>query len=109
MTWVAGADGIKTGWRVVLCEIETDTWSMRDVPEFGELLTLGEVPAVVCVDMPIGLHDHTPPGGRECEALARGLLGPRRSSVSPPLAGKRWHALVAQTPTRKAPLPGASA
>jgi predicted RNase H-like nuclease len=31
--------------------------------------------------MPIGLHEHTPKGGRECESLARGLLGPRRSSV----------------------------
>ena len=38
MTWVAGADGFKRGWRVVLCEVETDTWSTRDVPAFAELL-----------------------------------------------------------------------
>jgi predicted RNase H-like nuclease len=81
MTWVAGADGFRRGWRVVLCEIETDTWSMRDVPAFGELLKLREAPAIVCVDMPIGLHEHTPTGGRKCESLARGLLGPRRASV----------------------------
>jgi predicted RNase H-like nuclease len=81
MIWVAGADGFKRGWRVVLCEIERNTWSTRDVPAFGELLDLRETPTVVCVDMPIGLHEHTPPGGRECERLARGLLGPRRSSV----------------------------
>jgi predicted RNase H-like nuclease len=81
MTWVAGADGFKRGWRVVLCEIESDTWTMRDVAAFSELLKLREAPAIVCVDMPIGLHEHTPPGGRECERLARGLLGPRRSSV----------------------------
>jgi len=54
---------------------------MRDVPAFSELLKLREAPAIVCVDMPIGLHEHAPPGGRECESLARGLLGPRRSSV----------------------------
>jgi predicted RNase H-like nuclease len=81
MTWVAGADGIKKGWRIVLSEIETDTWTTRDVPAFSELLKLRESPAIVCVDMPIGLHEHTPPGGRECESLARGLLGARRSSV----------------------------
>jgi predicted RNase H-like nuclease len=81
MTWVAGADGFKRGWRVVLCEIETDTWSTCDVPAFGDLLKLREAPSIVCVDMPIGLHEHTSPGGRECETLARGLLGPRRSSV----------------------------
>ena len=81
MTWVAGADGFKRGWRAVLCEIETDTWLMRDVASFRDLLELREAPAIVCVDMPIGLHEHTPPGGRECERLARGLLGPRRSSV----------------------------
>ena len=34
MTWVAGVDGFKRGWRVVLCEIETDTWLMRDVASF---------------------------------------------------------------------------
>ena len=79
MTWVAGADGFKRGWRVVLYEIETDTWTMRDVSAFGELLKLRETPAIVCVDMPIGLYEHTPPGGRKCESLARGLLGPLRS------------------------------
>jgi predicted RNase H-like nuclease len=81
MTWVAGADGFKRGWRVVLCEIETGLWTIRDVAAFSELLKLREAPSIVCVDMPIGLHEHTPPGGRECEGLARGLLGPRRASV----------------------------
>jgi predicted RNase H-like nuclease len=80
MTWVAGADGFKRGWRVVLCEIESDTWTMRDVAAFSELLKLREAPAIVCVDMPIGLHEHTPPGGRECERLRRlsKLFGGRR-------------------------------
>jgi predicted RNase H-like nuclease len=80
MTWVAGADGIKKGWRIVLSEIETDTWTTRDVEKFSELLKLREVPAIVCVDMPIGLHEHTPPGGRECESLARKFLRPIRSA-----------------------------
>ena len=79
MTWVAGADGFKRGWRVVLCEIETDTWLMRDVPSFSEQLKLREEPAINCVDMPIGLPECTPPGGRECERLARNFLRPLRS------------------------------
>jgi predicted RNase H-like nuclease len=80
MTWVAGADGFKRGWRVVLCEIETDTWTMRDLAAFRELLKLQEGPTVVCVDMPIRLHEHTPPGGRACESQARKFLRPLRSS-----------------------------
>ena len=37
----------------VLYEIETDTWTMRDVAVFSELLKLRERPAIVCGDMPI--------------------------------------------------------
>lgn len=83
MPWVAGVDGFKRGWRVVLCEMETDTWSTRDVPKFGDVLQLREAPAIVCVDIPIGLQEYASPGGRECDSLARVLLGPgpRRSSV----------------------------
>ncbi len=79
MTWVAGADGFKCGWRIALCEIETDIWKRRDVAAFSELLKLHEGPAIVCVDMPIGLHEYTPPGGRTCESQAREKLGPQRS------------------------------
>ena len=81
MTWVAGADGFKNGWYVVLANLDTDAWSARVVPSFAALLELPETPSVVCVDMPIGLPEHTPPGGRQCEAMARSVLGPRRSSV----------------------------
>ena len=81
MTWVAGADGFKKGWYVVLANLDTDAWSARVVPSFATLLELPETPSVVCVDMPIGLPEHTPPGGRQCEAMARSVLGPRRSSV----------------------------
>ena len=57
MTWDAVTDGIKTGWRVVLVRSKRTHGRCGDVPEFGELLTLGEVPAVVYVDVP-SLHDH---------------------------------------------------
>lgn len=78
MTWVAGADGFKRGWYVVLANLETDVWSARVVPSFVALLELPETPSVVCVDMPVGLPEHTPPGGRRCEEMARSVLGPPR-------------------------------
>ena len=81
MTWVAGADGFKRGWRVVLCELDTDQWLTRDVAAFAELLEVEESPVIVCVDMPIGLHEHTPKGGRQCEKLARRVLRGKSSSV----------------------------
>jgi predicted RNase H-like nuclease len=81
MTWVVGADGFKRAWRVVLCELDTDQWLTRDVAAFVELLELEESPAIICVDMPIGLNEHTPKGGRDCDKLAREALGARSSSV----------------------------
>jgi hypothetical protein len=81
MTWVAGADGFKRGWYVVLAKPDTGAWSARVVPSFAALLQLPEMPSVICVDMPIGLPEHTPPGGRLCEVLARSILGPRRPSA----------------------------
>src|SRR5438876_768486 len=81
MTWIAGVDGFKRGWRVVLCHVDTDTWLMRDLATFRDLLALPEGPTIVCIDMPVGLPDCTQPGGRACEIEARRLLGSRRSSV----------------------------
>lgn len=48
------------------------------VATFAEVLTLTEGP--IAVDMPIGLPAS---GRRACDALARAMLGPRRSSVFP--------------------------
>jgi predicted RNase H-like nuclease len=59
------------------------------------LLTLPEAPAVLGVDMVVGLPDQAAPGGRRCDRAARQLLGrPRSASVfSPPAYG----ALSAET------------
>jgi predicted RNase H-like nuclease len=47
----------------------------------GALLHLIPRPEILCVDIPIGLPER---GARECDRLARALLGwPRRSSVFP--------------------------
>ena len=55
----------------------------------SELLSLPEEPAIIAIDIPIGLLESAEPGGRECDRKARRLLGqPRGSSVfSPPVRG----------------------
>src|SRR5262249_25547910 len=54
---------------------------VRIVPHFAEVLSAPERPAVIAVDMPIGLPARTGLGGRAAESLVRPLLGARQSSV----------------------------
>jgi predicted RNase H-like nuclease len=88
MTWVAGVDGCRGGWIVVLLNRRKGrppVWFVRLCPTFKEVLTLSPSPSVIAVDMPIGLSDRPEPGGRRCDREARRLLGPRASSIfSPP-------------------------
>lgn len=86
MTWVAGADGCKGGWFVVLQNVETGQVWQRRMAAFEAILRQPEAPAVIGVDMVIGLPEQAERGGRECDRAARKLLGwPRASSVfSPP-------------------------
>lgn len=81
MDWVAGVDGFKAQWCLVLQNLRTGELRARIVPAFSDLLEIPERPTVVCVDIPIGLPEFTRPGGRSCESEARRVLGPRASSV----------------------------
>jgi predicted RNase H-like nuclease len=81
MSWVAGADGWKGGWCVVLLHTMKQDFRVRIVPSFRDLLSQPEQPGVMTVDIPIGLPECTPPGGRACERDARGVLGRKASSV----------------------------
>jgi predicted RNase H-like nuclease len=85
--WTAGADGCKGGWVVALCCVENGAVRARIVPSARALLALPERPAVLGVDLPIGLPERAEHGGRACDRAARRLLGrPRASSVfSPPV------------------------
>jgi predicted RNase H-like nuclease len=83
---VVGVDGAPAGWcaaelfdrRLVAIRVFRDFRSVVD--EYGSR------PAVVAVDMPIGLTDE---GGREADFAARAFVGPRlRSTVFP--APPRW-------------------
>ena len=82
---VLGVDAYPSGWCAVPIRIDVDACRAGPpavFPDFAAVLASAAAAAVICVDMPIGLAD----GPRECDRLARRLLGfPRASSVfSPP-------------------------
>jgi predicted RNase H-like nuclease len=76
---VLGVDACRTGW--VGVAIDDDGVSAYAAPDVSGLLAVAEATGpltVVGVDIPIGLPDT---GRRRADLLARGLIGPRRSSV----------------------------
>jgi predicted RNase H-like nuclease len=79
--WFAGVDGCPAGWMAVFVRAGRDGARVRVVPRFADVFTAAEAPAVVAVDMPIGLPERAGPGGREAENAVRPLLGERQSSV----------------------------
>ncbi len=84
---VAGVDGCRAGWLVVLAEVlrtEVRVRSVEVMPKFDRVLEMGC--RAVAADIPIGLPECAEPGGRGADRAARARLGPRRSSVfSPPI------------------------
>jgi predicted RNase H-like nuclease len=86
MTWVAGVDGCKSGWVVVLREAGSRKIEVRVANRISEVLGWTPSPEILGVDMPIGLLDRAVRGGRQCDKEARGLLGRARgtSVFSPP-------------------------
>ena len=81
-TLVAGADGCPPGWAVVLKDVSgrkaSEVMVCADMPA---LLRHPKMPALIAVDMPIGLPEQVGPGGRGPEVELRALLGDRKSSV----------------------------
>lgn len=79
--WLAGVDGCRTGWVVALVRASGDQASVRIVKHFADILTAPESPAIIAIDMPIGLPDRAGYGGRAAENAVRPLLGARQSAV----------------------------
>ncbi|RAI43049.1 DUF429 domain-containing protein [Rhodoplanes roseus] len=79
--WLAGVDGCKDGWVVALVAPAGDAVRVRVVHTFAEIVAAPERPAVIAVDMTIGLPDRVGPGGRAAESAVRPLLGARQSAV----------------------------
>lgn len=87
-----GVDGCTGGWIAVRRRNDVGQLQMLRRDTLRELLVLTPAPAIVAVDVPIGLLTA---GARACDEEARCLLGPRRSSVFPaplrPTLGSRSH------------------
>ncbi|HEX2554653.1 MAG TPA: DUF429 domain-containing protein [Microvirga sp.] len=80
--WVAGVDGCPGGWIAAFARPDgAEPPRVRVVPALSGIVDAPEAPAVVAVDMPIGLTDRTEGSGRMPERLVRPLLGARQSSV----------------------------
>jgi predicted RNase H-like nuclease len=79
--WLAGVDGCSGGWIAAFVHPQGNSVQLRIVPDFADVLCAPEAPAVVAVDMPIGLPERSGLGGRAAENAVRPLLGARQSSV----------------------------
>ncbi len=80
--WVAGVDGCRTGWVVVLHPLNDPAAAiLRHVATFADVLALPENPIAVAIDIPIGLPPTTSTGGRDADVKARRVLGGRQSAV----------------------------
>ena len=91
MVQVAGVDGFKRGWVVVLWD-GADA-SLEGTADFFEVLRHTSGCARVAIDMPIGFLDAAEPGGRACERAARKANGVNPASVfSSPVRGALTHA-----------------
>jgi len=87
---VAGVDGCKAGWFVVITLVTEPPIKLGAkyldfcvASSFADVLTKTTDCKLICVDIPIGLSDGDKP--RQCDVLARKILGPgRASSIFPP-------------------------
>ena len=76
---LVGVDGCRGGWYAVRQDGQTGTIHTRVWPTLAELLAWAPAPAIVAVDMPIGLAST---GKRGCDVAARALhKWPRSASV----------------------------
>ncbi|WP_073014786.1 DUF429 domain-containing protein [Roseibium suaedae] len=79
---LAGVDGCRAGWAVVLIrDGEAGTARLRIAGDFSAVLDLVPDPGILAVDMPIGLPDRLLARGRGAEQAARRHLEDRQSSV----------------------------
>jgi predicted RNase H-like nuclease len=79
--WLAGVDGCPAGWIAAFLRPRIDAVIVRVVPSFAHVVHAPERPAIIAVDVPIGLPERIGVGGRGPEAAVRPLLGARQSSV----------------------------
>lgn len=79
--WLAGVDGCPAGWIAAFVRPDGNEVRIRTFARFADVAGVPEAPAIIAVDIPIGLPDRAGPGGRAAENAVRPLLGQRQSSV----------------------------
>lgn len=78
---VVGVDGCRAGWLGIKLTPQGQ-WQAEVCPSLADLWEKHHAATLILVDMPIGLQE-AGPGARRCDAQARKILGPRKSSVFP--------------------------
>lgn len=79
--WLAGVDCCPGGWIAVFGRPDGEVKPPRVIERFSDIVAAEERPAIVAVDIPIGLPKQSPVHGRLAESAVRPLLGDRKSSV----------------------------
>jgi predicted RNase H-like nuclease len=79
--WLAGVDGCPGGWIAAFVRPAGNDCVVAVYPNFADVLASPQAPAIVAVDIPIGLPERAGHGGRAAENAVRPLLGQRQSSV----------------------------
>jgi predicted RNase H-like nuclease len=79
--WLAGVDGCPAGWIVAFVRADLSEARVRLLTRFIDVPAAPEVPAIIAIDIPIGLPERVGYGGRAAENAVRLLLGARQSSV----------------------------
>lgn len=81
MAHISGVDGCRGGWIAICKEVASGEISSAVYASSEQLVYSSPNPEVLALDIPIGLTDSGP---RQCDILARKMLGqPRGSSVFP--------------------------
>lgn len=97
-TWLAGVDGCPDGWIVAFARDDGTVTPPRVVVRFADIVLAPERPAIIAVDIPIGLPRQSPAKGRMAESTVRPLLGARKSSVFRIPSRRAVYASVAAEP-----------
>ncbi|MBI1204587.1 MAG: DUF429 domain-containing protein [Rhodopseudomonas sp.] len=79
--WLAGVDGCRAGWIAVFGRPDGEVRPPRLFERFSDIIDADEKPAIVAIDVPIGLPAQSPDKGRLAESAVRPMLGDRKSSV----------------------------
>jgi predicted RNase H-like nuclease len=81
MTVIAGVDGCPFGWLCITKNLNDGIIKSQIFSSATELFDQNPQPQIFAIDIPIGIPDA---GSRQCDVLARKMLGPKRgTSVFP--------------------------